>query len=43
MMGFKVMIDWVANHTGWDHRWTKEHPEYYVKDATAILRSQWLG
>lgn len=33
-MGFKVIIDWVANHTGWDHRWTKEHPEYYKKDST---------
>jgi alpha-amylase len=31
-MGFKVIIDWVANHTGWDHVWTKEHPEYYLKD-----------
>ncbi len=32
-MGFKVIIDWVANHTGWDHVWTKSHPEYYVHDA----------
>ena len=32
-LGLKVIIDWVANHTGWDHRWTIEHPEYYVKDA----------
>lgn len=32
-MGFKVIIDWVANHTGWDHVWTKTHPEFYVKDA----------
>lgn len=32
-MGFKVIIDWVANHTGWDHVWTKEHPEYYKKDS----------
>lgn len=32
-MGFKVIIDWVANHTGWDHHWTIEHPEYYKKDA----------
>ena len=32
-MGFKVIIDWVANHTGWDHVWTKTHPEYYVHDA----------
>src|SRR5256712_12470552 len=23
-LGFKVIIDWVANHTGWDHRWTTE-------------------
>ena len=32
-MGFKVIMDWVANHTGWDHRWTKEHPDYYLKDS----------
>jgi len=32
-LGFKVIIDWVANHTGWDHKWTKEHPDYYKKDS----------
>lgn len=31
--GFKVIIDWVANHTGWDHVWTKDHPDYYLKDS----------
>jgi len=31
-MGFKVIIDWVANHTGWDHVWTTTNPEYYEKD-----------
>lgn len=31
-MGFKVIIDWVANHTGWDHVWTKTHPDFYEKD-----------
>lgn len=30
--GFKVIIDWVANHTGWDHVWTHEHPDWYEKD-----------
>lgn len=30
-MGFKVIIDWVANHTGWDHEWT-QHPDWYRKD-----------
>jgi alpha-amylase len=32
-MGMKVIIDWVANHTGWEHTWTKEHPEYYLVDS----------
>lgn len=32
--GFKVIIDWVANHTGWDHRWTVEHPDYYKRDSS---------
>lgn len=31
-LGFKVIIDWVANHTGWDHVWTKTNPEFYLKD-----------
>ena len=31
-MHFKVIIDWVANHTGWDHVWTKTHPAYFKKD-----------
>jgi glycosidase len=31
-LGFKLIIDWVANHTGWDHDWTTAHPEYYVID-----------
>ncbi len=30
--GIYVILDWVANHTGWDHVWLKEHPEYYTKD-----------
>ncbi len=33
-MGFKVIIDWVANHTGWDHVWTKSNPEWYEKDSS---------
>jgi glycosidase len=31
-LGMKVIIDWVANHTGWDHIWTKSNPEFYKKD-----------
>jgi glycosidase len=32
-LGMKVIIDWVANHTGWGHRWTTEHPDYYLRDS----------
>lgn len=28
----KVIIDWVANHTGYDHQWTVANPEWYRKD-----------
>jgi glycosidase len=31
-LGLKVIIDWVANHTGCDHSWTTGHPDWYVKD-----------
>jgi len=33
-LGFKVIIDWVANHTGWDHKWTIEHPDYYEIESS---------
>lgn len=31
--GMKVIIDWVANHTGYDHQWTVKYPAWYRKDA----------
>ena len=27
--GMLVMLDWIANHTAWDHAWTTEHPDWY--------------
>jgi alpha-amylase len=33
-MGLKVIIDWVPNHTGADHRWITSHPDFYVKDSS---------
>lgn len=32
--GMYIIIDWVANHTAWDHHWTKTNPEFYTKDST---------
>lgn len=30
--GMYLIIDWVPNHTGWDHEWIKKHPEFYTKN-----------
>jgi len=32
-MGFKVLIDCVANHTAWDHVWMKAHKDWYTQDS----------
>lgn len=39
-MGFKVVMDWVPNHTGADHPWLKSHPDFYVQDSTGKAISQ---
>lgn len=31
-MGMKVILDWVANHTAWDHPWVTQHPDWYARD-----------
>ncbi|MCM2302410.1 MAG: alpha-amylase family glycosyl hydrolase [Flavobacteriaceae bacterium] len=30
--GMYVILDWVGNHTAWDHAWVTEHPDFYTKD-----------
>ena len=42
--GFKVIIDWVPSHTGADHPWLQEKPDFYVKDSAtgkAISMYDW--
>ena len=31
-MGFSLILDWVPNHTGRDHPWVTEHPDFYIRD-----------
>lgn len=35
--GMYVILDWVANHTAWDHAWVTNHPEYYTKDENGNM------
>lgn len=35
--GMYVILDWVPNHTGWDHVWIKEHPEYYTQNEKGAI------
>ncbi len=36
-LGMKVILDWVANHTAWDHAWVTRHPEWYAKDKNGNM------
>ena len=37
-LGFKIIIDWVANHTAWDHVWTKTNHEFFSKNEQGNFR-----
>jgi glycosidase len=38
-LGMKVILDWVANHTAWDHPWVAQNPAWYQKDAQGQIHS----
>jgi glycosidase len=38
-LGMKVIIDWVANHTAWDHPWVAAHPDWYKRNAAGDVVS----
>ena len=42
-LGFKVLIDWVPNHSGADNRWLQSHPGFYVRDSAgnAVTPYDW--
>lgn len=39
-LGLKVIIDWVANHTGCDHEWTSMYPDFYKKNSEGEFYDQ---
>ena len=39
-----ILMDWVARYTGYDHPWTKEHPDWYFHNKKGELipvKPQW--
>lgn len=40
-MGFKVITDWVANHTGGDNNWLTTHSDFYMHDSSGNVMSQY--
>lgn len=42
-LGMYVILDWVPNHTAWDHPWISEHPDYYAQDEAGniIYEADW--
>ncbi len=39
LLGFHLIIDLVANHTAWDSKLIKEHPEWFTKDTAGNIVS----
>lgn len=38
-LDMRIIIDWVANHTGCDHAWVTDHPTWYEYDELGNLAS----
>ena len=36
-LGFKIIIDWVANHTGNDHLWLQHHPDFFSYEEGRVV------
>lgn len=35
--GMRLIIDWVPNHTAWDHEWVTTHPHRYTRDEAGNM------
>ncbi len=45
-LDMKVILDMVPNHTGWDHPWIEQHPDWYTQDSLGHIISPldpWSG
>lgn len=35
--GMKIILDWVGNHTAWDHAWIQSHPDWYTHNSAGEI------
>jgi len=40
-LGMYVLLDWVANHTAWDHIWTKDNSDFFQKNDNGDFVIPW--
>lgn len=38
-LGMRLVLDFIPNHTGPDHPWVREHPEYYIHGTLEQYRA----
>ena len=38
-MDMYLILDWVANHTAWDHPWVNDHPDWFTRDENGDMMS----
>jgi cyclomaltodextrinase / maltogenic alpha-amylase / neopullulanase len=41
-LGMFVILDWVANHTAWDHHWVDEFPAFYRRNDAGEVHPPFL-
>lgn len=42
-LGMHVILDWVANHTAWDHPWVETNDDFYSRDEDGTYPVEALG
>lgn len=41
--GMRIILDYVPNHTGHDHPWLREHPDYYIQGTQELIANDGDG